>query len=261
MQFMTPGETMAQLRERKGWKRPELARLMGTSTQQIERLEKGQRRFTTDWLDRAALALDVPRVLLLGDESKEMRELFAHSQGAPDITVSDAPPELATQPEGNASRFEYDGASYDRMHEDLPIYGTALGAARLFDGEAVEQTNLNSGETVGYLKRPVMLNGRADVYGLYVHGSSMSPVYAEGATIVAERKRPPRIGDDVVVFLRPQGEDDDGERARAVLVKRLVRRAHNWIELEQFNPPITFRLEATDFVRIDRVMTLGDLLA
>ena len=81
-----------------------------------------------------------------------------------------------------------------------------------------------------------------------------------GSTIIAEMRRPPRIGDDVVVYLRPEGDDDDGHRARAVLVKRLVRRGTNWIELEQFSPSATFRLEMTQYVRIDRVMTLGDLL-
>lgn len=245
---MTPGEIMAQLRERRGWKRPELARRMGTSPQQIERLEKGQRRFSTEWFERAADALDVPRVLFLESETAA---LFAHADDAP----------LPDEPLPNAEAFKYEGASVERMHEDLPIFGTALGAARYFDGDAIEQTQLNSGEIIGYLKRPVMLNGRSDVYGLYVHGSSMVPVYSEGATLIAETKRPPKVGDDVVVYLRPQGADDDGERARAVLVKRLVRRAHNWIELQQFNPAVVFRIDAAEIVRIDRVMTLGDLLA
>jgi phage repressor protein C with HTH and peptisase S24 domain len=88
----------------------------------------------------------------------------------------------------------------------------------------------------------------------------MYPVYSEGAPIVAETKRPPRVGDDVVVYLRPTGEDDDGSRARAVLIKRLVRRGHKEVELEQFNPPISFRIPAEDILRIDRIMTLDDLL-
>lgn len=243
---MTPGEIMAALREREGWKRPELARRMNTSTQQIERLEKGQRKFSTEWLERAASALGVPSATFL-----DQAVVFS-------ATASD---NHAVSVQSNAAPFQYEGASLERMYDDLPIFGTALGAARYFNGDAIEQTELNSGDVVGYLKRPVMLNGRSDVYGLYVHGSSMTPVYPEGATLVAEMRRPPRIGDDVVVYLRPQGDDDDGQRARAVLVKRLVKRAHNWVELEQFNPAVTFRLDATEIVRIDRVMTLGDLLS
>lgn len=47
------------LRESKGWSRPKLGVRMGTSGQQIERLEKGQRNLTQDWIDRAADALGV----------------------------------------------------------------------------------------------------------------------------------------------------------------------------------------------------------
>lgn len=235
---MTAGEKIASLREKRGWKRPELAQRMGTSAQQLERLEKGQRRLTTDWLERIATALEV-----------DVRSLFGDEGVAPAAPVP------------NATAFKFDGSAADRMPDDLPIWGSALGAERMVNGEAIEQTMLNTGDIVGYLRRPAVLNGRADVYGLYVHGSSMDPVYCEGATIVAETKRPPRVGDDVVVYLRPEEHEDDGERARGVLVKRLVRRSGTWIELQQFNPAITFRIDAADIVRVDRVMTLGDLLA
>lgn len=46
-------------REAKGWSRPALAERMKTSPQQVERLEKGQRNLTTDWIEKAARALGV----------------------------------------------------------------------------------------------------------------------------------------------------------------------------------------------------------
>lgn len=236
---MIGGERIAAERKARGMNRPELARLMGTTPQQVERLEKGQRRLSEDWLNRAATAFGIPTTALLSDESPQ-------------------PPAEAVKP--NASPFLYEGASMTRAQENLPLFGTALGATRQFEGEAIEQTTLNSGDIVRYVTRPTVLNGRGDVYGLYVQGHSMEPAHSAGAMLIAEQKRPPRIGDDVVVYLRPDGEDDDGERARAVLVKRLVKRGTTWIELEQFNPPLTFRLEKADFVRIDRVMLTEDLL-
>jgi phage repressor protein C with HTH and peptisase S24 domain len=48
-----------RFREERGWKRPELARRMGTTPQQVERLEKGQRGLSVDWIDKAADALGV----------------------------------------------------------------------------------------------------------------------------------------------------------------------------------------------------------
>lgn len=56
-----------RLRELRGWKRPELARLMNTSPQQIERLEKGQRKLSQDWIDRAAEAFGVPPSAIISE--------------------------------------------------------------------------------------------------------------------------------------------------------------------------------------------------
>lgn len=56
---MASVNNIQQFREAKGWSRPELARRMGTSPQQVERLEKGQRNLKQSWIDKAAEALDV----------------------------------------------------------------------------------------------------------------------------------------------------------------------------------------------------------
>ncbi len=225
---------IAALREARDWSRPQLAEKMHTSAQQVERLEKGQRRLTQEWMERAAEALGV-------DPTDIMRASTARVK-------TDAHP------------YRYEGSSLDRPREDLPVYGTVLGTPKIFEGEAIEQTALNTGDVVAYLKRPPVLNGRGDVYGLYVVTNSMAPVHPEGSTIVAEGKRPPRIGDDVVAYLRPDGDEDDGERARAVIVKRLLRRTAEYYEFEQFNPPMTFRLPRPMILRIDRVLTVQDLL-
>lgn len=228
---MAENSKIAWYREERGWSRPQLARLMGTTPQQIERLEKGHRRLTEDWINRAAEALGVRPADLLGSDGK-----------------------------GNAVPFKMEGASVERLRRDLPIYGTALGSPFLTSGEAIEQTTLNQGEIVDYVQRPTMLNHRSDVYGLYVVGASMSPAHNEGAVVFAETKRPPSIGDDVIVYLR-SAHDNDDDRARCVLIKRLVRRTSDFIELEQFNPPLTFKVPMNEVFRYDRVMTLGDILS
>lgn len=227
---------IARFREARGWSRPDLAVRMGTSPQQVERLEKGQRKLSQEWMTRFAQVFGV-----------DVAEIIKVSADA--------------LPPSNAMPFRMEGASQQRMRADLPIWGTALGAPRVVDGEAIEQTMLNQGDVIGYAKRPTILDGRADAYGLYVQGSSMAPVYTEGAMLLVERKRPPRVGDDVVVYLRPEGDEDDGSRSAGVLVKRLVRRSASYIELEQFTPAITFRIAAEKVLRIDRVMTLADLLS
>ncbi len=156
------------------------------------------------------------------------------------------------------NRFR-EGASVERMRRDLPIYGTALGADEIVDCEAIEQTELNRGDTVEYKRRPPILDGRADVYGLIVQGSSMSPVYRDGATVFVEGRKRPAIGDDAVVYLcGPTG--DDGEQIERVLIKRVVRKTAAYVELEQFNPAKTFRLDTTRVHHMDRVLTLDDMI-
>lgn len=170
---------------------------------------------------------------------------------------------LAGMPERNARVVKFEGASLAVLPRDVPIYGTSLGAPVDFDGKGVEQTMLNTGETIGYLPRPAALNGVRNAYGLYVQGSSMSPRYDDGEVVFvtdSTKGRPPRIGDDVVVYLRDM-ERDDGQSASAVLVKRLVRRSAAYTELEQFNPPLVFRIEAERILRIDRVVPWAELLA
>lgn len=183
-------------------------------------------------------------------------------RGLPPIARDEVLALMGERPTSNATgALRFEGASTRRMAEDLPIYGTALGAEKIIDGEAIEQTTLNRGEIIGYAKRPVILNGKPDVYGLHVQGSSMEPVHADGAFIVVQRAAPLKVNDDIVVYLRPRDESDDGETATQVLVKRLVRRSAQYLELRQYTPETTFRIAMADVLHIDRVLTLADLLS
>lgn len=166
--------------------------------------------------------------------------------------------------ESNATVLKFEGASDVTLRRDLPIYGTSLGAPQEFDGKAIEQTMLNSGNVIEYYARPTVLNGQKFAYGLYVQGSSMAPRFEEGEAIFASDSRytrPPRIGDDVIVYILDPEEHDDGERACAVLVKRLVRRTADYVELQQFNPPEIFKISNNVIRRIDRVYPWGELLS
>lgn len=221
------------VRKQKGFSQQKLADRIGIDVAQVSRMERGTAAVTLDRLAEIAGILEV-----------DVSDLLQSASG----TTTNAKP------------VKMEGASTERMREDVPVFGTALGAPRVVDGESVEQTSLNTGEVVQYVRRPVILDGKADAYGIYVQGHSMEPVHLAGDLILAETKRPARIGDDVVVYLRPLDENDDGDRARGVLLKRLVRRTASYVELEQFNPARTFRLDVDEIVRIDRVMRLSDLI-
>lgn len=68
---MSSVNNIQRLREARKWSRPTLGARMGTSGQQVERLEKGQRKLTQGWIDKAASALGVtPSEIIspLGDD-------------------------------------------------------------------------------------------------------------------------------------------------------------------------------------------------
>lgn len=66
-------ENIWRIREAKGMSRTQLAQRLSpqTSSQQIERLEKGERRLTVDWIERLAQGLGVdPSELIAGDANQ-----------------------------------------------------------------------------------------------------------------------------------------------------------------------------------------------
>ena len=152
------------------------------------------------------------------------------------------------------------------LARDIPIYGTALGSEGSYDGTdgsgslSVEQAALDQSEVLGYLRRPQALAGRKDVYAVYISGTSMSPRFEEGEVVLVDPKRPPRIGDDVIVHVTGPDEHE-GDRVRAVLVKRLERRSATFLELRQYNPPLTFRISAAQVKSVHRIIPAGELLS
>lgn len=186
-------------------------------------------------------------------------------KGAPPIDPSEimALTGISTDtPMSNVSQtIAFEGSSLQRMERTLPVYGAALGAEEVIDGEAVELTTLNRAEIIEHRERPPILNGKRDVYGLYVQGSSMDPAFDDGDLLVVQKTTAISVGDFVVVYIRPKGEHDDGETAENVLIKRLVRRTAQYIELRQYQPDLTFRIPSSDVLRIDKALRIKDILS
>jgi hypothetical protein len=74
---------------------------------------------------------------------------------------------------------------------------------------------------------------------------------------VVDPRRPPGPGDDVVVQLT---DGNGGRDVVTVLLKQLVRATAAYVELAQFNPPLTFRVPRGQVARLHRVVSLAELL-
>lgn len=235
-----------------------LAKQTGVGIPQVSKWENGLVDIPTSRLAEIAAALGVQPGVLLDEEYVDVYGLSVQRKSS--LSARNSAPS-AEQIQSNALPVRFEGASEERLQENLPIYGSALGASKVVEGEAIEQTTLNTADVVQYAKRPTILNGNASAYGLYVAGSSMEPRHMDGDLILVDPKGRVRGGEDVVVYLRSANpEDDDGNASRAVLVKRLLRRTSTYVELEQFLPAKVFRIEMSDIVRIDRVIPWQELI-
>lgn len=149
---------------------------------------------------------------------------------------------------------------YMQLPRDVPVFGTAMGTFKTGgEGVEVEQAFIDYSDTIDHFTRPPGYANRTGLYGLYVAGPSMEPRWESGDPLYVDPKRPPAVGDDVVVYLvRPNGSQEELE---AVLIKRLARQSASFVELEQFNPPMTFRIERRRISAIHRVVPRRELLA
>jgi len=147
--------------------------------------------------------------------------------------------------------------------KDVPVLGTPSCGEYVVrvEGEDrhIETIDIDLDETVDFVRRPPALDGRKDVYAIYPQGFSMVPKFEPGDVAYVDTRKPPMNGDYVVVQLRR--EDEDGERIVSALLKRLVRQTPEFVELQQFEPNLTFRIERRRVARIHRLYTLTELVA
>ena len=225
-----------ELRKRLGLSQAALAERIGSSQPQIDRLEKNGRRLTDDWMRRLAAALEC--------EPADILPLPG------DVPPLPAPPIAFPIPEAPAGAVRpVDLPSKQFMPLDVPVLGVAAGNP--MDGAFQLETGI-----IDYVRRaPGIMNAR-DVYALYVTGDSMVPRFQHGELLYVSASRPVRIGDDVILCIRPKREGDP-ERC---FIKRLVRRHSDHIEVEQFNPPLRMTFANDDIVRVHRVLTMADVL-
>lgn len=144
---------------------------------------------------------------------------------------------------------------------DVPVYGTAEGATYMpvdDGGITVETTTMMPEDAVDYIRRPIGIAERKNVYALFVVGVSMEPRYLDGEPIFVDPTRTPAIGDHVVLQL-VEPDLEEGSRVVRAMVKRLDRRTADYYELHQYTPGLSFRVAKSDVAAIHRVIPPSEL--
>jgi hypothetical protein len=133
----------------------------------------------------------------------------------------------------------------------LPLRESALAGEWGEPGGGIEMMEVRSGTELDRLPRPRSLASDRDAYAITVVGDSMWPRFRPGRRVAVSPHPPVAIGDDVLVVLRRDGDIEHG--VQLVLLKELVRRTAAFVELRQFNPEASFRVDMTDVKAIEKV--------
>jgi len=116
----------------------------------------------------------------------------------------------------------------------LPIFGVAVGGE---DG----RFEFN-GEMLDTVVCPPGLENVPDAYGVWVSGESMYPRFKAGETCLVHPKLPPKRGDDIIVQLYPDNE----EESPYGFIKEFVAWTPTRLIVRQFNPPKEIEFERSE---------------
>lgn len=206
-----------------------LADRAGTSAPQINKLEKGERKLTVDWMIRLGQALGV--------DPKDLMVIDAPSGAAGEAGAAPARKPLGLPSSLNATSVEFGPP-------DLPIMGRAQGGPNGVLMIPTEQ------RPVDWTYRPPQLRGVSDAFAVFAYDDSMHPMYKNGQTLWVHPHLPVKRGDGVLII----------KRSDEALIKELVRRTAGEVILRQYRPrEEEFALAQDEIRAIYRVVGALDL--
>ncbi|SMD18592.1 XRE family transcriptional regulator [Rhizobium sp. RU36D] len=156
-----PANNIEALRRSRKMSMDALGELIGTDASTINKIEKRKMRLSTE------------RLLALA-------QVFGVSPGEIVVDLPLAPQPTPLQPVAREDRAM------------MPIMGVAAGS--LMQGSF----QISDGP-VDYVELPKALEHARGIYGLYIDGTSMEPMFRHGSLCVVSEYKPPRVGDAVVI--------------------------------------------------------------
>lgn len=126
----------------------------------------------------------------------------------------------------------------------IPLFDTSLAGKWGEAGSGIDLHSIDRARVIGKVDRPLALAADAYAFALTMAGDAMWPRFRAGRTLLVSPAAAVAEGDDVLAELA------DGR----MLIKELVRRSASMTELRQFNPGVTFAVEAPKIVAIHKVV-------
>jgi len=124
-------------------------------------------------------------------------------------------------------------------NRDFPVFAAAKGG----DGHVIVTF-----DAIEYVKRPSVLEGVRDAYGILLTGDSMIPAYWPGDMALIHPHLQPSRDTDVVLFHVPPANEAEA------IIKRLVSFNDREWQLKQYNPAQEFTESRADWTICHRVV-------
>lgn len=208
-----------RLRTERGWSMAYLADLVGTDPSTINKLEKGKTKLTDNWLVRLARAFGIDPSGIIS---------FTPAADEPVLPLYELP--------SNAT-----------SRKVIPIMGTAAGS--LLQG-AIQ---FSESTVVNYIDAPPMLENAVGIYGVYIDGDSMEPMFRHGSPILLTPFKPPKVGDAVVV------QEKHGDTIKGT-VGILSGRNSDVVKLRKLNPNGIIEVPTKYLHAMHKVLDLSEIL-
>lgn len=211
---------LRDLRIQKGLSLQYVATHAGTTKSQIDKLEKGERRLTVEWLIRISKALGIDPADFLSKETSTARlrtkQKISHTAGG-----SVSHPLLMP--------------NFDETRYFLPVHGMI---------DPASGTLCNFHEVSSMIPRPAVLHGVRHAFALYCFDHRMEPRYTLGDILYADPSRPLTLGCYVCIILA-----DD-----RVLIAQFLERHENTIRVRQLKPEKVSVLEINKIQQLARIV-------
>lgn len=212
-----PLNNLENLRHERGLSMQDLGERIGKDASYINKLEKRRQNIMPDILALLAEALGVPANDILGESQPSVRLPSAFAQHSAEPSM-------------------------------IPIYGTAAGSHLQGAAQTIEGP-------IDRIEAPKALQNAKGLYGLYVVGHSMEPMFRHGSLLVVSTYKPPRVG-DAVVIQEQKSETTPREATIGILDKVNTDK----IVLTKLNPFTRIEINAKYVVAMHKVLDHGELL-
>ncbi|MBZ9649401.1 hypothetical protein K9B33_17845 [Sphingobium sp. 3R8] len=160
------------------------------------------------------------------------------------------------------------------LPRNIPVYGIAddggIGAMDFDGAKGIEVLKYDLSKPIDYCRRPPRLALRDDIIAISVFGTSAYPRFEEADILYLEPDMG-RDGDYVFLALKGDVTDRSGAPGRWMMLKRLVnntpvlRDDENPFQVshlvEQFTPPVQFKVPADLISKRYKVLTQNQLLS